>query len=231
MKSGSNFTNNCRWSLTGYLTARNNNCHRVEICSSGYHARKRVLNCISRLYKFILFVLHRWKDLKKIESSPRTSCYIDQPSLKISIMTEGNWFDMFCLISVVYTCMHTSKNVFTQGCSKYMHSMQPQVIQKFPETITPLFHTPVNRMFCLWTEKERTLSKTVQLRKQIHMHGNVSTEQFKSNCYCLASSRNCMTHCQVLQTFSNISHGYSVHKETICTSGHVVMKQAAMLHK
>lgn len=67
MKSGSNFTNNCRWSLTGYLMVRNNNCHRVEICTSGHDARKQVLSCIRRLYKFILFLLHRWKDLKKNE--------------------------------------------------------------------------------------------------------------------------------------------------------------------
>jgi hypothetical protein len=122
MKSGSNFTNNCRWPLTGYLTVKNN-CHRVEICTSGHDARKQRLSWISRLYIFILFLLHRWKDLKKIRSSSRTSCYIDQSSLKISTMTEGNWFNMLCLISVVYTCMHTSKNVFTQGCSKYMHFM------------------------------------------------------------------------------------------------------------
>jgi len=32
MKSGSNFTNNCWWPLTGYLTVRNNNWNIVEIC-------------------------------------------------------------------------------------------------------------------------------------------------------------------------------------------------------
>lgn len=227
--SGSQF-----WNLgvtSTISTVRNNNFHIVETCTNGHNARKQVLSCINRLYKFILILLDGWKDLKKIRSSSRTSCHIDQSPLKISTMNEGNWFNMFCLISVVYICMHTSKNVFTQRCSQYMHFMYSQVIQEFPESITPLFHTPVNRMFCLWTEKERTLSKMVQTCKQIHMHGNVSTDQFKVTVIAWhpVGTEWLTAKCYKVSPIRVMSNSF--HKEAVCTSGHYVMKQAARLQK